>query len=109
MLRRIIYLLITLAFLIVMTVPILAFILAARGELMVGNVDGSNVRLFMVNTDEAEGIGIQRVRRTSTGKDCLRGSVRYVLWEGQGDDLGADYCSCIDESTGFLTAAQSCE
>lgn len=109
MLRRITYLAVTLGLLLVMTMPIFAFVLAARGELTVGNENGSNVRLFMVNSDDAEGIGIQRVRKTSAEGRCFQGSVRYLLWEGQSEGLSADYCSCFDESTGYLTAVEGCE
>jgi hypothetical protein len=92
-----------------MTLPIVAFVLAARGELMVGNENGSSIRLFMVNSDDAEGIGIQRVRKTSAESRCFEGSVRYLLWEGQSEGLSANYCSCYDESTGYLTAVEGCE
>ena len=89
--------------------PIVAFVLAARGELSVGNENGSNVRLFMVNNDDAEGIGIQRVRKAYGEGSCFQGSVRYFLWEGQSTGLNADYCLCFDENTGYLTTAQGCE
>lgn len=108
MLRRLAYLLVVLAFLILMSLPILAFVLAARGELMFGSDQGSNIRLFMVNATEAEGIGIQRVRKAGPENDCYQGSVRYLLWEGQGKELAADYCMCFDAQDGYAVVPGRC-
>ena len=109
MLRRLAYLFVALAFLLVMSLPIFAFVLAARGELMVGDADASYARLFMVNTDREEGIGLQRVTRAGSGDNCLQGSVRYLLWQGQGDELEADYCTCFDSQAGTLTLPGRCQ
>ena len=84
MLRRFGYALIVIVWLVLMSLPILAFILAARGELMIGDVEASNIRLFMVNEDEAKGIGLQRVQKMDSENDgCFQTSVKYLLWEGQ--------------------------
>jgi len=110
--RRLAYLIVTVVLVIVMSLPILAIGLAARGELMVGSSQGSFIRLFMVNADQVEGIGLQRVRKSSSVDGCLQGSVRYFLWEGQGQTLGADYCTCPDAKlsqaavAGYCTAAR---
>ena len=109
MLRKAGYLFIVLIWLLVMSLPVLAFVLAARGELMVGSDQGSNLRLFMVNTDEAEGIGVQRVRKARTQEGCLQGSVRYLLWEGQNDGLNVDYCTCEDPDTGSTVSPTPCD
>ncbi|MFN2221957.1 MAG: hypothetical protein ACK2UH_05365, partial [Candidatus Promineifilaceae bacterium] len=68
MLRRLVYLIVIILFLVVMTLPIFAFVLAARGELMIGSDQGNYLRLFMVNTDQAEGIGLQRVRQSAASE-----------------------------------------
>lgn len=109
MLRRIAYLIIAFVFLVVMSLPIFAFVLAARGELMVGSEQGSYIRLFMVNEDQAAGIGIQRVRKSAVSDDCLQGSVRYLLWEDQSQGLGADYCTCFRPQSGPETGPGRCE
>ena len=108
MVRRLSYLLVLMAWIALMTLPLLAFLLAARGELMVGDDQGSNVRLFLVNSDEAKGIGIQRVRKSSQ-EDCFQGSVRYLLWEGQDSNLNVDYCTCVDPASGFATVSDDCQ
>ena len=100
MLRRLAYVVVAIMFLIVMTLPIIAFALAARGELMIGSEQGSYLRLFMVNEDQAEGIGLQHVRQSAGADDCLQGSVRYFLWQGQSQSLDADYCTCPSAGIG---------
>ncbi len=106
--RRIAYLIVTIVLLLIMSLPILAFALAARGELTIGNIQGSYLRLFLVNSDEAEGIGFQRLRQSAGGGDCQQGSVRYFLWEGQSRALNADYCTCLDPRTGQETNPGRC-
>lgn len=108
MVRKLGYALFALVFLIIMSLPIFAFVLAARGELMVGSDQGSNIRFFLVNSAEAEGIGIQRLRNSSAADDCMQGSVRYLLWEGQTDGLNADYCTCYSEQNGQSTTVGQC-
>jgi len=93
-----------------MSLPILAFILAARGELMIGDVEASNIRLFMVNEDEAKGIGLQRVQKMDSENDgCFQTSVKYLLWEGQDYGLNISFCACYDPDTGYADASGSCE
>ncbi|MGD8583935.1 MAG: hypothetical protein PVH65_02975 [Chloroflexota bacterium] len=108
MLRRLVYLIVIILFLVVMTLPIFAFVLAARGELMIGSDQGNYLRLFMVNTDQAEGIGLQRVRQSAASEGCQQGSVRYFLWEGQSRELNADYCTCFKADSGTETIPGQC-
>jgi hypothetical protein len=107
--RRLTYIIVTIIFLIVMSLPVFAFVLAARGELMVGNEQGKFLRLFMVNADRAEGIGLQRVRQSAGDDNCLQGSVRYFLWEGQSQTLNADYCTCVNAGAVRETVPGRCE
>jgi hypothetical protein len=108
MLRRVAYLLIALAVIVILVLPIIAFVLAARGELMLGNEEGSYLRLFLVNSDEAEGIGIQRARQLRAPGDCVEGSVRYLLWEGYGQKFDASYCTCVNAEADPLTLPGQC-
>jgi hypothetical protein len=109
-LRRFGYALIVIVWLALMLLPILAFILAARGELMIGDVQASNIRLFMVNEDEAKGIGFQRVKKVDSESDgCFQTSVKYLLWEGQDSGLNISFCACYDPDTGYADASRTCE
>lgn len=107
MLRKVTYVFLAIAWLIVMTLPILAFVLAARGEIMVGNDMGSNGRLFMVTEDDLQGIGFQRVTKASY-EACYRTSVRYLFWEGHSAGLNTDFCTCFDLDNGYAITAPSC-
>ncbi|UCG24949.1 MAG: hypothetical protein JSW55_02850 [Chloroflexota bacterium] len=110
MLRRTGYVLIVIVWLVLMALPILAFILAARGELMIGDDQSSNIRLFMVNEDEVKGIGFQRAKKAHSRNDgCYRTSVRYLLWEGRDSNLNISYCACHDPDTGYADASRTCE
>jgi hypothetical protein len=109
MLRRLAYLLVALFMLIVLSLPIFAIVLAARGEIMVGSDQGAYVRLFLVSTDDAEGIGIQRFKEAGPSSDCLQGSVRYLLWEGASAELDANYCTCFDSESGYAAATGECD
>ena len=83
--------------------------LAARGELMIGSDQSSNVRVFMVNDDQVEGIGFQRVHTVGSNPGCLKTSVKYLLWEGQNASLNTSFCECYDLETGYVDTTQSCE
>ncbi|HSG18935.1 MAG TPA: hypothetical protein VLE70_21755 [Anaerolineae bacterium] len=110
MLRRIGYALIAIIWLVLMSLPILAFFLAARGELMIGDDQASNIRLFMVNEDEATGIGFQRVTKANSEQDgCFHTSVNYLLWKGQDSGLNIDFCACHDPDTGYADSSRTCE
>ena len=110
MLRRFGYALIVILWLALLSLPILAFILAARGELMIGDDQASNIRLFLINEDVAKGIGFQRVTKADNGSEgCFQTSVKYLLWEGQNPGLNTSYCSCHDPDTGYADATKSCE
>ena len=95
MIRRLGYLAAVLIWLMIMCLPILAFAVAIRGELKLGNQEKSHVRVFMVQGDEENGLGIEWSRRTDDGSDGLTTSVRYLLWDGDAEDANVDYCQCF--------------
>ena len=83
-LRRLLYLLIGLVWLLVMAFPIFAVVLASRGEIQLGADPANNSRVFLVQEAEAEGIGIQTVRQQAGDGGCSEISVTYLLWAGEG-------------------------
>jgi len=107
-LRRVVYVIAAIVWLVLMTLPILAFILAARGEIMLGDDSGSNVRLFLVNEDELHGIGFQRANEINSGQECYHISVDYLLWEGDTSEQNIDFCTCYDPDTGYASP-QTCD
>ena len=95
-LRRFIYLLVTLAWLCVMSFPVVAFILAIQGQIQVGN-DVRHLRLFMLQEPDVQGIGFEWTRPLRQQPPCSRTTVNYLLWEGEGEDVA--FCQCYDPLT----------
>jgi hypothetical protein len=99
----------------VMTVPALAFLLAAQRELNWSRGPGGLVqdRVFYIDEPQAGGLGYlsSRVVRDETaagGPLCLKTRVVYLLWRDvEGGDQNVDYCQCYTRDTEMfqLTAA----
>ncbi len=104
-LRRVVYLFVIVVWLAVMGLPILAFSLAGKGELHFGE----DVRLFLVQEEDAEGVGIEWKRPLPPPSSCFRTTVTYIMWQGRTDNTA--YCQCYDLQTGSPLPAEllTCE
>ncbi|MBI4769290.1 MAG: hypothetical protein HY784_02475 [Chloroflexi bacterium] len=82
-----------LALLLIFGLTTLALALAARGEVLWQRGSASD-RLFLINEQEAQGLGLESVRpyRGPGGAACTRTSDRFFLWRGSGEN--ATYCEC---------------
>ncbi|MGH2537443.1 MAG: hypothetical protein ACRDHL_08630 [Candidatus Promineifilaceae bacterium] len=107
-LRRIGYLLLALLWLAVMALPVLAALLAVRGELRIGRPH-SGMTLFLVQEADFQGAGVMWTRRSPGGSHCSQTSLRYLLWEGQDPGANTDYCQCFDPATGQPDPSAACE
>ena len=107
-LRRGIYVIIVAVWLILMILPIIAFMLAARGEINVGSEPNAGVRLFLINSKDQQGVGIERRGELSQQRGCFDISLNYFLWEGKSGDLNTSYCQCYDTETGFVDTDRHC-
>jgi hypothetical protein len=96
--RRLIYLVVILVWLLLMSFPAFAFLLATRGQLQVGNDEGQHVRVFLLQEPDAEGIGVEQQRLLRDSPGCRQTSVRYFMWAGEGESVS--FCQCFDPSTG---------
>lgn len=103
--RRLLSLLFVLVWLVVMSFPITAVLLASRGELQIGG-EQRHLRLFMVQEDENQGVGIQWTRPRLWQSNCIKTNLSYVMWVGEGEN--ATFCQCADPQTGALASAGSC-
>ncbi len=108
------YLLVILLWLVLMSFPVVAFVLATQGQIELGN-DGGNIRLFLLQDIDNQGLGFQWTRPfndSSTEEQstlaCSQTSLRYFLWEGDGGSQNADYCQCSNLQTGESLATNSC-
>lgn len=92
-LRRVLYLVFIAFWLAVMFFPTFAFVLIINDQIEIGGT-----RVFLLNTEDASGIGIQRASEARTEDDvaCQRGSIFYLMWRGTGNNEANRYCSCAD-------------
>jgi hypothetical protein len=99
--------------LLIMSLPLCAFILATQGEVAwrrgPGNLEVD--RVFLVNEPNASGLGYEAARTTGeAGAVCLRTSLRYFLWRNdEGVDQNTDYCQCYTpDASGALQVSGAC-
>jgi hypothetical protein len=107
-LRRLLYLLFFIIWLLVMSFPFVAFLLATQGELQLGSSARNHLRLFLIQEEEADGLGLEWTRPSPQAPSCSRTTVSFFLWEGEGNNVS--YCQCYDTLTGDLLSVQeSCD
>ncbi len=102
-LRRIGYLLVILVWLVIMAFPITAFVLSTRGEINLGSNPRQHVRLFMVQEEDTNGVGMEWARPSGRNRECTLTSINYFLWDGQGEPTS--FCQCYDPATGDPSSA----
>lgn len=107
--RRLIYLGIILLWLLVMCFPIVSFVLATRGEISVGDSIRSGLRVFLLQEDDAQGIGLEWSRRLRATPQCSKTIVRYLLWKGEGYEFNTDYCICYEQVENGLQLTGKCQ
>jgi hypothetical protein len=91
-----------LVWLVVMTLPLIALLLAVRGELAWRRGDFVEDRVWLVRTDdlpgeEAAGLAYASTRllpdpNAPAGRVCVRTRVTFLLWRGASESF--DYCEC---------------
>lgn len=102
--RRLTYLLVVLAWLLLISIPFLSFSLAARTQLQLGAAEGSHIRLFLIQDTDSEGIGLEFVRPVSSNSGCTQSSVNYFMWKGDPENVA--FCQCLDPDTGYALPAE---
>jgi hypothetical protein len=95
-------LLIILIWLFFITLPMLAFALAARQQIQVGG-DATYIRLTLLQDQDAEGISVEISRPSPSEPACRQVNVSYFMWTG--DPQNVDFCHCIDPQTGYTLPA----
>ncbi len=105
-----------LAWLFVMLAPLLAFVLAARGELTWRRGEFVEDRLWLITAASASGgergLGYSAARvlsdqTASGGPLCVRTRVRFLLWRGQSEQV--EFCECYTRAAnGAYEANGSC-
>lgn len=86
------------------SLPILAFVLAARQQIQIGGDEHSHLRIFLLQEKDAEGVGVELARPFSTNPPCSQTNVRFFMWAG--DPKNVTFCQCFDPQTNdYLPAA----
>lgn len=99
--RRLLYLIIILVWLLIMSFPVVALMLATQQQIELGNDVHNHIRIFLVQGSDAQGVGFEWARPISTNsQSCATTSVTYFLWEGTAEP--ATFCQCHDTLTGDL-------
>lgn len=87
--RRLTYLIITVIWLAIMLSPLVAVRLATNGRMEIGNTT-----LFLIQERDTGGIGFQTTREVENEAMCTYNAVRFLMWEGEGENTRT--CSCSD-------------
>ena len=103
-LRRLLALLLLLIWFLVMLFPVIAVVLATQKQIAVGQEDGRQVRLFLLQEPAQEGVGVEWTRPTSAPQGevghCLQTNLVYLMWVGDAENV--TYCRCLDEQGAVL-------
>ena len=105
--RRLSYFAIGLIWLLILLFPLVAFRLAAAGEIVLGSDPGRQMRVFLIQEPDAEGIGIERIRPVATTESVqLRETVlTYLMWAGKGENTR--FCQQFDRTSGAFLGSQA--
>lgn len=86
-----------------MTLPFFFITLLVNKELTLNlsDVPSHEIRLFTLENRNEQGLGLSwaRVYSGSPQEDqvCIRTTTRYLLWEGEGENIS--YCQCYERSS----------
>lgn len=109
MIRRLAYVVITLLWLILMAFPIVAISLAFKGELRIGSIEAPKLRLFLVQENENQGIGLEWLTKDSDNAYCQEVKIRYLLWKVEAIQPNVNYCLCHGTSITQPASTGNCE
>lgn len=90
--------LLVMIWLLAMLFPFVAFWVAAKGQLQIGQSERRHLRIFLVQDDDNNGLGMDWTHGRWGQNTCSQTTVLYWLWEGQGRNTS--YCQCYDPATG---------
>lgn len=106
-LRRLFYAFLLLFWLALVLFPGFAFILAANGQIELGDDPQRHLRIFLISETDAGGVGIERARPVRDPAGCAETSVSYLMWQGEGESVR--FCQCYDEQGGVIfTRSAAC-
>jgi hypothetical protein len=85
-----------LLWLIVMSLPLLSIVLAMRGQIQLGGEERTQIRIFLLQQRDVEGVGVEWSRPLRRQPGCRQTTVTYFMWRGQGEN--ARFTTCQPEA-----------
>jgi hypothetical protein len=92
-----------LVWLLIMCLPLFAFVLAVNGEMSWRRGEFAEDRLWLIQEADQRGLGYSRARLVSNGEPaaggaiCVRTSVIFLLWRGSAEPV--QFCECFAAGT----------
>lgn len=112
--KRLGYLIVVVLWILLVSFPVVAFLLATQGQIEIGDASGG-IRLFLLQDADNRGLGFQWTRSydnpnpgSQISADCARTTLRYFLWDGDASGQNLDYCQCTDPQTGQSLPVDAC-
>lgn len=101
--RSIVYVVLSLLWLVVMLFPVFAVVLATRQQIELGSSTQRHIRVFLVQETVARGIGVEWTRPARERPDCTQSRLLYLMWHGKGEN--ASFCTCYDSDGKLLSSS----
>lgn len=91
-----------------MACPILVCVLISNGQIEWGDNPQNQMRLFLMQEPDKEGLGFQWTRPANDDATCTYTTVRYpIMFEGEAKNSSS--CQCMGELTASSQVPLSCE
>ena len=87
-----------LVWLVVMILPIFIFVLVTNGQIEWGEDPQDQMRLFLLQDVDQEGVGFQWTRPHPSESSCLETTVAYLMFSGEAENGRS--CTCLADTAG---------
>lgn len=91
--RRVGIILFLLLWFFLISLPAFAMLLTVRGQIQLGQED-NRLRVFLLQEQDAEGVGFELARPYRPNDSCDQISLRYIMWVGEPKNV--TFCQCIE-------------
>ena len=101
-LRRFLWPLAAVVWIVIITLPALGLLLAVRSEVSWQPGEHLAYRVWVIMEQEERGLGweVRRAASRSVERVCMQTTVGFWLWRGQGQQNGSSFCECYRKRPG---------
>jgi hypothetical protein len=82
------------------SIPALSFFLAVNSQIKIGITESFQLRLFLLQEKNAEGLGLEIIQPFQSNHFCTQTTVRYWMWAGEPENVS--FCQCQDQMSEYL-------